>query len=155
MGAVGVASGAVAGLVAITPASGFVDVKGALAIGVGAGVLCYIAVYLRHKTGIDDALEVFAIHGIGGIWGAIATGIFAVATVGGTAGIIYDGGDIRQLLSQVIAVLATIVYSFVATVIILKILDLVPSLGLRVSPKEEASGLDQSQHGEKAYVSNT
>jgi len=157
MSAVGVACGAVAGLVAITPASGFVDVKGALAIGVGAGVLCYIAVYLmliiRHKAGIDDALEVFAIHGIGGIWGAIATGIFAVTAVGGTAGIIYDGGEIRQLLSQVIAVLATIAYSFVATVIILKVLDLVPGLGLRVSSEEEDAGLDLSQHGEKSSAS--
>ena len=152
MSAVGVASGAVAGLVAITPASGFVDVLGALAIGIGAGALCYTAVYFRHKTGIDDALEVFAIHGIGGIWGAIATGIFAVATVGGTAGILYDGGEIRQLLSQVIAVLATLTYSFVATVIILKVLDLIPGLGLRVSSKEEASGLDLSQHGERAFV---
>ncbi|MBH74698.1 MAG: ammonia channel protein [Dehalococcoidia bacterium] len=152
MGAVGVASGAVAGLVAITPASGFVDVKGALAIGIGAGGLCYVAVYFRHKTGIDDALEVFAVHGVGGIWGAIATGIFAVAAVGGTAGVIYDGGEIRQLLSQVIAVLATIVYSFVATVIILKILDMVPGLGLRVSVEEEDAGLDLSQHGERAFV---
>ena len=150
MGAVGVASGAVAGLVAITPASGFVDVKGALAIGIGAGALCYTAVYFRHRTGIDDALEVFAIHGVGGIWGAIATGIFAVTAVGGTAGVIYDGGEMRQLLSQVIAVLATMTYSFVATLIILKILDLIPGLGLRVSTEEEDEGLDLSQHGERA-----
>jgi Amt family ammonium transporter len=150
MGAVGVASGAVAGLVAITPASGFVDVKGALAIGIGAGALCYTAVYFRHRTGIDDALEVFAIHGVGGIWGAIATGIFAVTAVGGTAGVIYDGGEMRQLLSQVIAVLATMTYSFVATLIILKILDLIPGLGLRVSTEEEEEGLDLSQHGERA-----
>ena len=86
MSAVGVASGAVAGLVAITPASGFVGVYGALAIGAGAGLLCYIAVYLRTRVQVDDALEVFAIHGVGGIWGAIATGIFAVAAIGGTAG---------------------------------------------------------------------
>jgi len=150
MGAVGVASGAVAGLVAITPASGFVDVKGALAIGIGAGALCYTAVYFRHRTGIDDALEVFAIHGVGGIWGAIATGIFAVTAVGGTAGVIYDGGEMRQLLSQVIAVLATMTYSFVATLIILKILDLIPGLGLRVNTEEEEEGLDLSQHGERA-----
>ena len=90
MSAVGVASGAVAGLVAITPASGFVGVYGALAIGAGAGLLCYIAVYLRTRVQVDDALEVFAIHGVGGIWGAIATGIFAVAAIGGTAGLI-DG----------------------------------------------------------------
>jgi len=155
MSAVGVASGAVAGLVAITPASGFVDVLGALAIGIGAGALCYTAVYFRQRMNIDDSLEVFAIHGIGGIWGAIATGIFAVTAVGGTAGIIYDGGEIRQLLSQVIAVLATITYSFVATVIILKVLDLVPGLGLRVSSEEEDAGLDLSQHGERASVSKS
>ena len=149
MGAVGVASGAVAGLVAITPASGFVDVLGALAIGIGAGALCYTAVYFRHRAGIDDALEVFAIHGIGGIWGAIATGIFAVTAVGGTAGVIYDGGEIRQLLSQVIAVVATMTYSFVVTVVILKLLDYIPGLGLRVSAKEEDVGLDLSQHGDR------
>jgi Amt family ammonium transporter len=155
MSAVGVASGAVAGLVAITPASGFVDVLGALAIGIGAGALCYTAVYFRQRMSIDDSLEVFAIHGIGGIWGAIATGIFAVTAVGGTAGVIYDGGEIRQLLSQVIAVLATMTYSFVATVIILKVLDLVPGLGLRVSPEEEDAGLDLSQHGEMSSISKS
>ena len=82
MRAVGVASGAVAGLVAITPASGYVGVMGALAIGFGAGILCYIAVYFRHRTGIDDALEVFAVHGVGGIWGALAVGVFAVKVIG-------------------------------------------------------------------------
>ena len=130
MSAVGVASGAVAGLVAITPASGFVGVYGALAIGAGAGLLCYIAVYLRTRVQVDDALEVFAIHGVGGIWGAIATGIFAVAAIGGTAGLIE--GNAGQLVTQVIAIVATMVYSFVVTLVILKVLDLIPGLGIRV-----------------------
>ena len=152
MSAVGVASGAVAGLVAITPAAGYVGVYGALAIGAGAGLLCYIAVYLRTRTQIDDALEVFAVHGVGGIWGAIATGIFAVAAIGGTAGLI--DGNAGQVLTQVIAVVATMVYSFVVTAIILKALDLIPGLGLRVSNEDEDIGLDLSAHGERAFVSD-
>ena len=152
MSAVGVASGAVAGLVAITPASGFVGVYGALAIGAGAGLLCYIAVYLRTRVQVDDALEVFAIHGVGGIWGAIATGIFAVAAIGGTAGLI--DGNAGQLVTQVIAVVATMVYSFVVTLVILKVLDLIPGLGIRVSNDDEDIGLDLSAHGERAFVSD-
>ena len=152
MSAVGVASGAVAGLVAITPASGFVGVYGALAIGAGAGLLCYIAVYLRTRVQVDDALEVFAIHGVGGIWGAIATGIFAVAAIGGTAGLIE--GNAGQLVTQVIAIVATMVYSFVVTLVILKVLDLIPGLGIRVSNDDEDIGLDLSAHGERAFVSD-
>ena len=152
MSAVGVASGAVAGLVAITPASGFVGVYGALAIGAGAGVLCYIAVYLRTRIQIDDALEVFAVHGVGGIWGAIATGIFAVSAIGGTAGAI--DGNAGQLVTQLLAVVATMAYSFIVTLVILKVLDLVPGLGLRVSPASEDVGLDISAHGERAFVSD-
>ena len=152
MSAVGVASGAVAGLVAITPASGFVGVYGALAIGAGAGLLCYIAVYLRTRVQVDDALEVFAIHGVGGIWGAIATGIFAVAAIGGTAGAI--DGNAGQLVTQVIAIVATMVYSFVVTLVILKVLDLIPGLGIRVPNDAEDTGLDLSAHGERAFVSD-
>ena len=152
MSAVGVASGAVAGLVAITPASGYVGVYGAIAIGLGAGALCYIAVYFRNKTGLDDALEVFAIHGVGGIWGAIATGIFAVAAIGGTAGAIDGNGG--QVITQIVAVVATMAYSFVVTAIILKVLDLIPGLGLRVSEDEEDRGLDLSSHGERAFVND-
>ena len=152
MSAVGVASGAVAGLVAITPASGFVGVYGALAIGAGAGLLCYIAVYLRTKVQLDDALEVFAIHGVGGIWGAIATGIFAVAAIGGAAGAI--DGNAGQLVTQVIAVVATMAYSFLLTLVILKVLDLIPGLGIRVSNDDEDIGLDLSAHGERAFVSD-
>jgi len=150
IGAVGVASGAVAGLVAITPASGFVGVMGALGIGFGAGALCYGAVWLRSKTQLDDALEVFAIHGVGGIWGALATGIFAAAAIGGTKGAIEGNGG--QMLTQLVAVAATIGYSFVVTVLILKVLDLVPGLGLRVEEDEEDQGLDLSAHGERAFV---
>ena len=150
MSAVGVASGAVAGLVAITPASGYVGVMGALAIGFGAGILCYIAVYFRHRTGIDDALEVFAVHGVGGIWGALAVGIFTVEVIGETAGVIE--GNAGQMVSQVISVAATMAYSFVVTLIILKVLDLIPGLGLRVTAAEEGTGLDLSQHGERAFV---
>ena len=152
MSAVGVASGAVAGLVAITPASGFVGVYGALAIGAGAGLLCYIAVYLRTRVQVDDALEVFAIHGVGGIWGAIATGIFAVAAIGGTAGLIE--GNAGQLVTQMIAIVATMVYSFVVTLVILKVLDLIPGLGIRVPNDAEDIGLDLSAHGERAFVSD-
>ena len=150
MGAVGVATGAVAGLVAITPAAGFVGIYGALAIGVGAGVLCFFAVDLINSTGLDDALDVFAVHGIGGIWGAIATGIFAVEAIGGTAGLIE--GNWKQVLIQFYAVAATLVYSGIVTLVILKILDLIPGLGLRASESDENIGLDISQHGEQASV---
>ncbi|MEC9141014.1 MAG: ammonium transporter [Chloroflexota bacterium] len=152
MSAVGVASGAVAGLVAITPASGFVGVMGALAIGIGAGVFCYGAVLLRAKTNVDDALEVVAVHGVGGLWGALATGIFAVAAIGGVAGAIE--GNVDQMRIQLIAVGATIGYSFVVTVIILKVLDVIPGLGLRVSETEEDQGLDLTSHGERAFISD-
>ena len=150
MGAVGVATGAVAGLVAITPAAGFVGIYGALAIGVGAGVFCFFAVDLINSTGLDDALDVFAVHGIGGIWGAIATGIFAVEAIGGTAGLIE--GNSKQVLIQFYAVAATLVYSGIVTLVILKILDLIPGLGLRAEEAHENVGLDISHHGEQASV---
>ena len=152
--AVGFASGAIAGLVAITPAAGFVGVMGSLAIGLGAGLLCYYAVYYRilHRFGIDDSLEVFAVHGIGGIWGALATGVFAVAVVGGVSGLVE--GNIVPLGVNVVAVLATILYSGVVTAIILLILKVVPGLGLRVPDREEETGLDVSLHGERGYVSD-
>ena len=152
MSAVGVATGAVAGLVAITPASGYVGVMGALAIGFGAGVFCYVALLLIAKTKLDDALAVFAVHGIGGIWGALATGIFAVAAIGGTKGLIE--GNAGQMLTQLIAVVATMGYSFVATLIILKVLDVIPGLGLRTAERDEDLGLDLAAHGERAFVSD-
>jgi Amt family ammonium transporter len=148
---VGAAAGAVAGLVAITPASGFVTPMGALAIGAGAGALCYFAVRLRAKVGLDDSLDVVGVHGVGGTWGAIATGIFCVASVNSVApdGLLASG-SFDQIGRQLIAVGATMAYSFVVTFVLLKVLDLV--MGLRVSEADEAAGLDASQHGERAYL---
>ena len=146
MSAVGAATGAVAGLVAITPAAGFVGPMGSIAVGVGAGVLTFYAVRIRHKFGFDDALEVAAVHGVGGVWGAIATGIFAVGGIG-----LVDG-ETEALVTNVIAVLATIAYSFIVTFVILKILDVIPGLGLRADETEEDTGLDIALHGERAYV---
>lgn len=148
MSAVGAATGAVAGLVAITPASGFVGPMGAIAVGLGAGVLTFYAVRIRHKFGFDDALEVMAVHGIGGIWGALATGIFAVGGIG-----LIDG-DATVLGYNLVAVLATIAYSFIVTFVILKILDVIPGLGLRADEADEDAGLDVSLHGERGYVSD-
>lgn len=155
MSAAGVATGAVGGLVAITPAAGAVGVMGALGIGLGAGVFCYSAVLLRPRLGLDDSLDVFAVHGIGGIWGALATGIFTVGVfVGapGAGGLIE--GNVSQLGTQAVGVIATLAYSFIASLIILKVLDLIPGLGLRVSEREEDQGLDISAHGERAYVND-
>jgi ammonium transporter, Amt family len=145
---VGAASGAIAGLVAITPAAGFVDAMPALAIGIGAGAICYFAVRLRVRIRLDDSLDVVGIHGVGGAWGALATGIFAVGAVGGAEGLL--AGDASQFGKQVIAVGATIAYSGIVTFVILKILDL--TMGLRVSEEAEILGLDVSEHGERAYL---
>lgn len=151
MGAVGVATGAVAGLVAITPAAGAVGVLGSLAIGFGAGLLCFFAVELIHKTGLDDALDVFAVHGIGGIWGAIATGIFTVSVItGGTEGLIE--GNPGQVGIQAVGAVATLAYSFIVSFIILFILDKIPGLGLRSDESDEDLGLDLASHGEQATV---
>jgi len=150
MGAVGVATGAVAGLVAITPAAGFVGIYGALAIGVGAGVICFFCVEFIHSTGLDDALDVFAVHGIGGIWGALATGIFAVEAIGGTAGLIE--GNAKQVGIQAVGVVATLIYSGLATLIILFVLDKIPGLGLRANESDEDLGMDLASHGEQATV---
>ncbi len=152
MSAAGVATGAVGGLVAITPAAGAVGVMGALAIGFGAGLLCYGAVLLRPRIRIDDSLDVFAVHGIGGIWGAIATGIFTVEAFAGVPGLV--NGNAEQVGIQAIGVVATLAYSFIATVIILKALDVIPGLGLRVSERDENVGLDVAAHGERAFVSD-
>jgi Amt family ammonium transporter len=145
---IGAAAGAVAGLVAITPASGFVQPMEALAIGGIAGVLCYGAVRLRVRSGLDDSLDVVAVHGVGGLWGGLATGIFAVAVIGGTDGLIE--GNEGQMVDQIVAMAVVAVYSFGVTGIILKVLDL--TLGLRPSEDEERLGLDVTQHGERAYV---
>ena len=150
MSAVGVATGAVAGLVAITPASGYVGVMGSLAIGFAAGVLCFVAVELINRTKLDDALDVFAVHGIGGIVGALLTGVFAVEAIGGTAGLIEGNAGIVG--TQAVAVGATIAYSFVASLVILFVLDKIPGLGLRISERGEDEGLDVAAHGEQAHV---
>jgi|FLYL01.1.fsa_nt_gi Amt family ammonium transporter len=148
---IGAAAGAVAGLVAITPASGFVEPWAAIIIGAVAGVACYLAVRLRARIGLDDSLDVVGVHGVGGMWGAIATGLFATAAVSGLTeneGLFY--GNAEQVVDQVIAVAAVLVYSFTVTSIILKALDL--TIGLRLSEEEEELGLDVTQHGERGYV---
>src|SRR5215471_13597091 len=145
----GAASGAVAGLVAVTPAAGFVTPMGALVIGGLAGVLCYTACNLKAKLGYDDSLDVVGVHGVGGTWGALATGIFATKAVNdaGANGLLY--GDPGQLWKQIVAVAATLVLGFVMTIVILKVLDAV--MGLRVTEDDEMAGLDLSQHSETAY----
>jgi len=150
--AVGVATGAVAGLVAITPAAGAVNALGALAIGLGAGVICYFAVELIHRTNLDDALDVFAVHGVGGLWGCIATGIFAIESIAGVKGVVQ--GEFGQVWIQIYTAIATLVYSFIVSFIILFVLDKIPGLGLRVSESEESQGLDLTAHGEQATVND-
>ena len=145
---VGAACGAVAGLVAITPASGFVTPGGALAIGLIAGALCYSATLLRARSHVDDALDVFAVHGIGGMFGAIATGVLASSTVQAAYSGLIDGHP-QQVVTQAIAVVATIAYAVVGTFLIVKVVDAV--LGIRVKPEAEDLGLDLSVHGEVAY----
>ena len=131
----GAISGAIAGLVGITPAAGFVDVFGALVIGAGASVVSYFAVYyLKPKLGYDDALDVWGIHGMSGVWGAIATGIFAVPAVNGAAGLI--AGNANQLVVQIISVVVTIVYAFTISYILAKVLDKAMG-GIRVEESEE------------------
>jgi Amt family ammonium transporter len=146
----GAAAGAVAGLVAITPAAGFVTVPASILIGFGAGGICFFGVQLvKQIFGIDDALDVVGVHGIGGTWGALATGIFATTTVNeaGANGLLY--GNPGLLLNQVVAVGVVWLFSMVMTFVILKAIDAV--VGLRVPETEEVLGLDSSQHGEVAY----
>jgi len=147
----GAASGAVAGLVAITPASGFVGPIPSIIIGIGAGVFCYFAaVILKGKLGYDDSLDAFGVHGIGGTWGALATGLFASKAVNsaGNDGLFY--GNAHQMIPQIIAVAASWILALVGTFIILKVVDII--MGLRVSEDEERMGLDLSQHNENGYV---
>ncbi len=145
---VGAAAGAVAGLVAVTPASGFVTAGGALAIGLAAGGLCYSATLLRERLRIDDALDVFAVHGVGGMFGAVATGVFATTAINAAGAGLIDGNP-GQVVTQLIAVGATIAYAVVATFVIVKVVDVV--LGMRVSSHDEELGLDLALHGEAAY----
>jgi Amt family ammonium transporter len=141
----GIISGAVAGLVAITPASGFVDPTGALVIGIVAGVICFWSVtFVKAKLGYDDSLDAFGVHGVGGFVGALLTGVFAKAAIGGTAGVLEGNGG--QFLTQLEGTIATIVWSGVVSYILLKIIDVV--IGLRVSREVEVEGLDINLHGE-------
>jgi Amt family ammonium transporter len=145
----GAASGAVAGLVAITPAAGFVGPMSAILIGLGAGFLCYLAVLAKPKLGYDDSLDVVGVHGVGGIWGALATGLFASKAVNaaGADGLFF--GNPGQLGIQFVAVMTTIIYSFVVSWILLKIVDAI--LGLRVDKSDEVAGLDLTEHQEAGY----
>jgi Amt family ammonium transporter len=148
----GAISGAVAGLVGITPAAGFVDVPGALVIGAVAPIISYFAIYyLKPKLGYDDALDVWGIHGMSGVWGAIATGIFAVPTIGGVAGLI--AGNPEQVVIQIISVIATMIYSFAISYVLAKVLDKAMG-GIRVESHEEVGGLDSNLHKESAYNFN-
>ena len=148
----GAISGGIAGLVAITPAAGFVDVFGALIIGAVAPFVSYFAIYLlKAKLGYDDALDVWGIHGMSGIWGAIATGIFAVPAIGGTAGLLY--GNPGQVGIQIISVLATIVYAFTISFVLAKVIDKLIG-GIKVEESQEVVGLDSSLHEESAYNLN-
>jgi Amt family ammonium transporter len=147
----GVITGVVAGLVAITPAAGFVTVGGALGIGLGVSLICYLFVsFIKVKFGYDDSLDAFGVHGIGGIWGALATGLWATKAVNpaGADGLFY--GNPVQLWIQLKAVAVTAVYSLVVTYVLLKLIDKL--LGLRVSEQEERIGLDLTQHREAAYT---
>jgi len=149
--ALGTISGVVAGLVAITPASGFVTPLAALAIGALAGVACYAAVmFMKGKLGYDDSLDAFGVHGIGGMVGALLTGFWATTVINsaGADGIFHGGG--KLLLWQFIAVVASFAYSFVLSYILLKVIDKV--MGLRVTQEQEGIGLDLTQHSESAYT---
>ncbi len=150
------ASGAVAGLVAITPASGFVDIWGSLAIGIVASFICYYAMLFRIKKGLDESCDCWSVHGMGGLWGAIATGLFATAAVqssyiGLIPGMLSGKLDVgmNQLIHQIIAAGVSVSYAFVVTAILIIILD--KTIGMTVKEEEEYVGLDISQHGERAY----
>jgi ammonium transporter, Amt family len=148
---VGAASGAVAGLVGITPAAGYVNVGGALVIGLSAGVLCYSAILLRERLEVDDALDVWAVHGVGGTLGALLTGVFASTAINPVVagrGLL-EGGGLGLVGTQFVAVVATWAFAGVATVAILKVVDL--AFGVRVKEADEIAGLDFSVHGEVAY----
>ncbi len=145
----GIASGCVAGLVAITPAAGFVTVRGALIIGLLGGVACYFGVTVKNKLGFDDTLDTFGIHGIGGMLGALLTGVFATTIVNPAGAQGLYRGNSKQLLVQAVGVAATVVYAIIVSWILLKIVDAI--MGLRVTSEEEEQGLDWTQHGESGY----
>jgi Amt family ammonium transporter len=142
---IGMCSGAVAGLVAITPASGYVGPIGSMVIGVAAGVFCYWGVTgLKRMLGADDALDCFGVHGVGGIVGALLTGVFAINEYGGTPGLIE--GNAAQMMNQVKGIIIVIVYDAIVSLILLKIIDAI--IGLRVTAEVEREGLDLALHGE-------
>jgi Amt family ammonium transporter len=151
----GAASGAVAGLVCITPAAGFVQPMPALAMGATAGVICFYACStIKSKFGYDDSLDAFGVHGVGGTLGALLTGIFATRACwdiddGNKLGLI-ESSEPRVLIGQIVAVAVTWIFAAVATFILLKVLD--ATMGLRVSQADEVQGLDLSQHGEEGYI---
>ena len=148
--ALGIASGLVAGLVAITPAAGYVAPWAAIVIGATAAVICYAMVVAKDRFGYDDSLDAFGVHGVGGLVGAILTGVFAQKALndGGANGLLY--GNPHQVVVQLLAVAATGIYAGVVTLIIL--LALKATLGLRVDAAEETEGLDATQHGEEGYA---
>jgi len=146
--AVGVSVGAVVGLVAITPAAGYVNVTSALIIGLAAGIISnLVANWRAGRSRIDDTLDVFACHGVGGLWGSIATGLFASAAVNGASGLLF--GNAGQLVAQLIAVGVVAPFAFFGSYLLLKLVNVFSPL--RVSPEEEDAGLDLSEHGEEAY----
>jgi Amt family ammonium transporter len=142
----GMVSGAIAGLVAITPAAGYVGVGSAIIIGAIAGLVCYGAMLFRIKKGLDESLDAWAVHGMGGLWGAFATGIFATAAIGGYSGLLE--GNVEQFIANAIGALAALAYALVVTLVLAYVID--RTIGLRVSEEEEYVGLDISQHGERA-----
>ena len=146
----GAASGAVAGLVAITPCAGFVGGIAPIIIGLVAGALCFLALRLKMKFKLDDSLDVIAVHLVGGILGALLLGLFADTKVNslGFDGLFFGGGT-ALLVDQIIAIAATFAFSFVVTYVVAKILN--ATMGIRVTPEDELAGLDQSQHAEAAY----
>ena len=144
---VGAATGAIAGLATITPASGFIGVESSLYLGIITGIITFYAVYFKSKVNLDDALDVFAVHGLGGIVGLIGTGIFAT-----NGGLINGSSDL--LIENFIMIVSTVAYSLIVSIVILKILDMIPGLGLRSEENEEDQGLDLSDHSERGYVAD-
>ena len=141
----GFVSGAIAGLVAITPGCGYVTPMGAIIIGAIGGSICYAMLLFRIRKGLDESLDAWAIHGMGGLWGALATGIFAVAAVNGASGLIE--GNVNQFIANAIGAFAALIYAFVVTYVLAVVID--KTIGLRVTEEEEYVGLDISQHGER------
>ena len=144
----GAITGAVAGLVAITPAAGFVDVPASLIIGCTTVFVSYFGIsYLKPKLGYDDALDAFGVHGLSGTWGAILTGVFACPAINEAAGLLY--GNPNQLVIQIISIVAVALYSFIVTYIIAQVLD--KTMGIRVDEQTEIEGLDANEHEEVGY----